>query len=298
MEPRRYGPFPYSPIIDRPPLRWPNGARLAVWVIPNVEFYPLNIAYHLNLPGSKPMEPNILEWSRRDYGNRVGVYRMMDMLGQRKIRATVALNSDICIEHPRIIEKAVELEWELMGHGDSNVNLLSALAPDRERALIAMTLSTIEKATGRRPVGWLGPGLTETWNTLELLSAEGVRYVADFVNDDQPYAMDVGQPPMVSIPYTIELNDTQAINRRNQTAEAFGDLIRSQFEVLYQEGQHSGRVMAIALHPWISGVPHAVNALGRTLDFLAGHQGVWFATGTEIVKAFLEATRSSSPRIK
>jgi allantoinase len=298
MEPRRYGPFPYSPIIDRPPLRWPNGARLAVWVIPNVEFYPLNVAYHLNLPGAKPMEPNILEWSRRDYGNRVGVYRMMDMLGQRKIRATVALNSDICIEHPRIIEKAVELEWELMGHGDSNVNLLSALAPDRERALIAMTLSTIEKATGRRPVGWLGPGLTETWNTLELLSAEGVRYVADFVNDDQPYAMDVGQPPMVSIPYTIELNDTQAINRRNQTAEAFGDLIRSQFEVLYQEGQHSGRVMAIALHPWISGVPHAVNALGRTLDFLAGHQGVWFATGTEIVKAFLEATRSSSPRIK
>jgi len=244
------------------------------------------------------MEPNILEWSRRDYGNRVGVYRMMDMLGQRKIRATVALNSDICIEHPRIIEKAVELEWELMGHGDSNVNLLSALAPDRERALIAMTLSTIEKATGRRPLGWLGPGLTETWNTLELLSAEGVRYVADFVNDDQPYAMDVGQPPMVSIPYTIELNDTQAINRRNQTAEAFGDLIRSQFEVLYQEGQHSGRVMAIALHPWISGVPHAVNALGRTLDFLSGHQGVWFATGTEIVKAFLEATRSSSPRIK
>jgi peptidoglycan/xylan/chitin deacetylase (PgdA/CDA1 family) len=223
---------------------------------------------------------------------------MMDMLGQRNIRATVALNSDICIEHPRIIEKATELEWELMGHCDSNVNLLSDVPPDKERTLITRTLSTIEKATGRRPAGWLGAGLTETWNTLEHLAAEGVRYVADFCNDDQPYAIDVGQPPLVSIPYTIELNDTQAMNRRNQTAEEFGDLIRSQFEVLYNEGTDSGRVMAIALHPWISGVPHAVGALGQTLDFLADHDGVWFATGTEIINAFLQATRSSSPQIK
>jgi len=293
MEPKRYGPFPYSPIIDRPPLRWPNGARLAVWVVPNIEFYPLNVDYQLNIPGGKAIQPNILEWSRRDYGNRVGVYRLMAMLAERRIRATVALNSDICREHPRIIEKCAELDWELMGHGESNVVLLSGIPAEEERCIIDATLATIEQATGHRPAGWLGAGLTETWNTLEQLSAAGIRYVADFVNDDQPYVMDVGQPPMVSIPYTIELNDTQSINRRNQSGEAFGELIRSQFEVLYEEGAESGRVMAIALHPWISGVPHNVRALGRTLDFIAGHEDVWFATGTEIVAAFLQATRQA-----
>jgi allantoinase len=291
MEPTRYGPFAYSPIIDRPAWKWPNGAQLAVWVIPNIEFYPLNVDYHLGIPGGKAIQPNILEWSRRDYGNRVGVYRLMDVLGERQIRATVALNSDICNDHPRIIEKCVELKWELMGHCDSNINLLSDIPVETEGRIITNTLSTIEKVSGKRPVGWLGAGLTETWNTLELLSAQGVRYVADFVNDDQPYLMKVGRPPLVSIPYTIELNDTQQINRRNLSGVAFGDLIRDQFEVLYQEGASSARVMAIALHPWISGVPHTVRALGRTLDLLASHKGVWFATGSEIVDAFLQATQ-------
>ena len=112
MDPRRYGPFPYSPIIDRPALRWPNGARVAVWVIPNIEFFPLNAT----ITGQQPIVPNILPWARRDYGNRIGVFRMMDAMSKRNIRGTVALNSDICIEHPRIIEAAKDLRWEFMGH--------------------------------------------------------------------------------------------------------------------------------------------------------------------------------------
>ena len=293
MEPRRYGPFTYSAIIDRPPLRWPNGARVAIWVIPNIEFYPFDTPYYMGLPGAKPIAPNVLEWSRRDYGNRVGVFRMMDMLAERGIRATVALNSDICIQHPRIIELSNELAWELMGHGLTNTELLSDLPPGKEHKVIAETLSVIEKASGKRPVGWLGPGLTQTWNTLEYLAQEGVRYVADFVNDDQPYPFDIGEPPLISIPYTIDLNDTQVMNRRNYSAEAFGDLIRSQFDVLYEEGAQSGRVIAIALHPWISGFPHTKRPLGQALDYIKGHDGAWFATGTEIIDAYLEAAKQA-----
>ena len=291
MEPRRYGPFTYSAIIDRPPLRWPNNARVAIWVIPNIEFYPFDTPYYMGLPGAKPIAPNVLEWSRRDYGNRVGVFRMMDMLGERGIRATVALNADICIQHPRIIERSNALGWELMGHGLTNTQLLSDLPPGEERKVIAETLSIIEKVSGKRPVGWLGPGLTQTWNTLDYLAQEGVRYVADFVNDDQPYPFDIGEPPLISIPYTIDLNDTQVMNRRNYSAEAFGDLIRSQFDALYEEGAASGRVMAIALHPWISGYPHAKRALGQALDYIKGHDGAWFATGTEIIDAYLQAAK-------
>ena len=289
MSPERYGPFPYSPIIDRPSLSWPNGKKLAVWIIPNIEFYPYDVEYQLGVGGLGAIQPNVMEWSRRDYGNRVGIFRLMDLFAERNIRATVALNSDICTEHPRIIEKALELDWEFMGHGETNTVLLPQLAEDKERGVIARTLSAIETATGNRPRGWLGPGLTETSRTLEHLAAEGVRYVADFVNDDQPYFFDVGSPPLVSIPYTMELNDTHKMNRQFYSPTAFADLISAQFETLYAESQNSLRVMAIALHPWISGAPHTVKALGAVLDAMARHDGVWFATGEEIIEGFVAA---------
>lgn len=288
MPPRNYGPFPYSPIIDRPPLKWPNGKRLAVWIIPNIEYFPMDA----EITGELPHRPNVMAWARRDYGNRIGVYRIMETMGNRGIRATVALNSDICIEHPRIIEKAMELDWELMGHGESNTRPLHKIPADKEREVIARTLSTIEKISGKRPQGWLGSGLNETWSTLDHLAAEGARYVADWVNDDQPYYMNVGKPPLVSIPYSAELNDTQMINRKNYTPDAFGDMIRRQFEVLYEESAASARVMAICIHPWITGVPHAIPYLGRALDALAKHDGVWFATGSEIVDAYIAQAKS------
>src|SRR5690606_33741605 len=145
-----------------------------------------------------------------------------------------------------------------------------------------------EKTTGKRPRGWLGSGLNETWNTLEYLSAEGVRYVADWVNDDQPYVMDIGQPRMVSIPYTVELNDITVIGQHYKTAEQLRDMIREQFSVLYEEAAKTARVMAIALHPYIIGVPHRIRALAEAFDFVASHDDVWLATGSEIVDAYLQ----------
>jgi allantoinase len=283
MDPRRYGPFPYSPIIDRPALRWPNSARVAVWVIPNIEFFPLDAT----ITGELPIVPNLLPWARRDYGNRIGVFRLMDLMAKRNIRGTVALNSDICREHPRIIEAAMDLKWEFMGHCETNTKPLHRLEPEAEAASIKSTLSIIEKATGQRPKGWLGAGLNETWHTLDYLSAGGVRYIADWANDDEPYVMDVGNPKMVSIPYTIELNDITVLTREYQSTYEFAEIIRRQFEVLYEEGGRSAKVMAIALHPWIIGVPHRIRALGAAFDVIANHQDVWFATGSEIVEAYL-----------
>jgi len=286
MQPRRYGPFPYSPIIDRPPLRWPNGARLAVWVVPNIEFFPLDEI----IGREEPIVPNIFPWARRDYGNRIAVFRLMDALAKRNIRATVALNSEICTEHPRIMERGMELQWEFMGHCESNCRPTNKLSQDDERKVIHDTLATIEKITGKRPRGWLGAGGSESWNTLESVAAEGVRYVADWINDDQPYVMEIGQPPLISIPYTGEINDAATIVRRNDTSELFARMIRRQFDVLYAEGAQTGKVMCIALHPYIIGVPHRIGDLTEALDYVASHAGVWFATGSEIIEAYLQAT--------
>src|SRR5262249_20808430 len=162
----------------------------------NIEFFPYDEHYPIDIAGEKPIAPNNIAWSQRDYGNRVGVFRLMDILAQRKIRATVALNSDVCVDHPRIIERAISLERELMGQCETNVRPLHKFAGAEQRQVIARTLSTIEKASGRRPSGWLGAGLIETWETLEHLAAEGCRYVGDFANDDQPFEIDVGTPPL------------------------------------------------------------------------------------------------------
>jgi allantoinase len=287
MEPGRYGPFKYSPIIDRPPLRWPNGARLAVWVVPNIEFFPLNE----KMRGEEPVLPNIFPWSRKDYGNRVAVFRMMDALGKRNIRATVALNSEVCIEHPRIIERGLELGWEFMGHCESNSRSIHTMSAEDEQKAIRGAFATIAKATGTPPRGWLGAGGNESWRTLDNLAATGFTYVADWINDDQPYLMDVGKPPLVSIPYSAEINDASQVNRRNVSGEEFGQMIRRQFDVLHEEGEKTGKVMCIALHPWLTGVPHRIRALTDALDYIASQDAVWFATGSEIVEAYLKASK-------
>lgn len=153
--------------------------------------------------------------------------------------------------------------------------------------MIFGTLDRIEKAIGKRPRGWLGSGLIETWNTLDYLVEGGVDYVCDWVNDDQPYLMDVGGKRLVSIPYSIEINDLPVILTGGHTAFEFRDMIRAQFDVLYREGAESARVMAICLHPFVIGQPHRIGALEEALAYICKHEGVWLATGSEIVDNFL-----------
>lgn len=289
MQPRAYGPFPYSPIIRR--QRWilPDKARVALWIIPNIEFFALDEQVPA-AAGGGGVTPDVPTWSVRDYGNRVGIFRLMRVLDRFGIRGTVALNSDLCKQHPEILDEAAKRDWELMGHNESNTRRLNGVPPDQERGIIYRTVTAIETATGQRPVGWLGSGLQETWNTVEHLADEGVRYVCDWTNDDQPYWMSLsGGRSILSVPYSQELNDKPAFERRHLTASEFQEMICRQFDVLWEEGAESGRVMAIALHPYIIGVPHRITALKNALDYICGHDGVWRATGREIAKAYADA---------
>ncbi len=287
MTPNRTGPFNYIPIHKRPKLTWPNGARVALWVNPNVEFFGLDDVMPGNVNERVAREhariPNVRNWSLRDYGNRVGVWRLMEVLTRYGIRASAALNSEVCLRHPEVIEEMMRLNWELIGHGQTNALRLTEMAPEGERAAIMDTLDTIERVSGTRPVGWLGPGLAETWNTMDYLSEGGIRYVCDWVNDEQPYTMQVGKPPMVALPYSVQTNDVPAYFDMKVSVPEFEAMLKRQFDVLYRDSEHSGRVMAIAVHPFVTGQPHRVVALERALEYICGHGGVWLATGQEIV---------------
>lgn len=293
MQPSPYGPFPFSLINRRPRLTWPDGARVALWVIMNIEFFALDRAMpgdSNERPKGNEGTPQVRHWSQRDYGNRVGIVRLMDLLTRHGIRSTVALNSDVCDHHPEIVEECVKLGWEFMGHNRTNTARLNEIPADQEHDTIRHVLDRIARATGKRPVGWLGSGLQETWNTLDYLAAEGCLYVADWVNDDQPYTMHVGGRSIVSVPYSYELNDMAAIVRSKYTPGEFERMIKDQFDVLYAEGESSGRVMAIALHPFLMGQPHRVPALARALQYIDQFAGVWKTTGAEIASHYLKQT--------
>jgi peptidoglycan/xylan/chitin deacetylase (PgdA/CDA1 family) len=290
MEPRDYGPFPYVPIHDRPQLQWPNGARLAVWIIPNIEFFPLSRGIAGSPYTSEAPVPSVRAWAQRDYGNRVGIWRIMEVLEKHKIRASPTLNSDICDHHPQIVKAAVALGWEILGHNETNSRWLNQMAPEEEKQSIAGALAKIAALAGQKPKGWLGSGLAETWHTLDNLSNEGILYVADWVNDDQPYFMDLGGGRrLVSLPYSYEINDSPFIQTRAGHIDQFVAAIKRQFDVLYAEGARSGRVMAICLHPYLIGVPHRIAGLDEALTYIAAHDRVWFATGEEIARAWLSS---------
>jgi len=286
MKPRPYGPFSYSPIIRRPKLTWPGGARVALWVIPNVEFFSLEerpAGY-----GSVAKIPDVVMWSERDYGNRVGIWRLMEVLDRYSIRASVALNSLLGDYHPVIIEEGNKRKWEWMGHNESNTRRLNEAPPGEETQIVRRTFATIERTTGMRPKGWLSSGLQETWDSLDLLAAEGCRYVCDWCNDDQPYMMYLdGGCRLVSVPYPQQTNDKPAYERMCVSPSEFCDMICRTFDVLYREGADSGRVLSIALHPYISGVPHRIGALDAALEYICRHAGVWRTTGAEIAEFYL-----------
>jgi peptidoglycan/xylan/chitin deacetylase (PgdA/CDA1 family) len=279
-----YGPFPYLPIKGRPKLTLPDDARVAVWIIPNIEFFPLSQGLSGHPTESKGDAPTVRPWAQRDYGNRIGIWRIMDVLSKLDIRASATLNADICVHHPQIVKAGADLGWEFLGHNETNSKRLTGMDPETERRTIRTCVERITELAGKRPVGWLGSGLAETWHTLDLLIDEGFEYVADWVNDDQPYTMTVGKRNIASVPYSYETNDSPFLYYRNGTIDEFEKLIKRQFDVLYEEGAESGRVLALCLHPYIIGVPHRIKALESALRYIKSHDKVWFATGSEIAR--------------
>jgi peptidoglycan/xylan/chitin deacetylase (PgdA/CDA1 family) len=226
--------------------------------------------------------PDVLNHSWSDYNVHVGMWRMMEVMEKHGIKGTVALNSDVCRHYSRIIEGGKHLVWEWMGHGNNNSTLINRQSEDEERQLIKDVVDTIKAGTGQQPRGWLSPALSESHRTLDILAQHGIQYVGNWVNDEQPYPMRVRTGSMLSMPYSIEPNGIPVFLDQGQAPEAFGKMICDQFEVLYEDGAKTGRVMSICLHPFLIGHPHRSKYFGQALAHIRSRQEVWVTTGGEI----------------
>lgn len=275
--------FDYSPITERPPISWPGGARVAVYVGLNVEHYLVDRPATSIVPATADLVPDALNYGWRDYGPRVGIWRTIDALDRHGIRASVLLNSAVADHYPQIIRAGLDRNWAWLAHGRTNSILHANMTREEERYFLTDVVDTIAAATGQRPHGWMGPGLTETFHTPALLAELGLSYVLDWTNDDQPYRLNV--PGMISVPYSIELNDLQLFSR-GTTGPEFVQIVKDQYEQLHADAEHSGRVMALALHPFVTGQPFRHKYLDQALEYLAAHPDIWLTTSDEIAEHY------------
>ena len=273
----------YSAIAERPPLALPNGARLAVWVIVNVEEWdirqPMPRTVLTPPAGGSPM-PDIPNWAWHEYGNRVGFWRMLEVLDEFRIPAALAINGSAIAAYAPIARAAHERSWEFMGHGFTQKNMQKV---EDEAADIARTSEAIAGFTGRRPRGWLGPGLTETWDTPDLLVEAGYDYVCDWVLDDQPVVLKTRAGPIVNVPYTQECNDVAMMLIQHHKASEYADRAIDQFEQLAHDARNSARVMALVVHPYIMGAPHRLKYFRKAIAHIHGAGAVQFWTGEQIL---------------
>ncbi len=280
------GLYDYIPYDARPKLTWPGGKKLAVWVAPNVEFYEFDPpANPKRKPWARPF-PDILAYSYRDYGNRVGWTRMMEVMEQTGFRGSVSLNVALCEHHPEIIREAADRGWEFYSHGIYNTRYCYELTEEQERIWVRDSIETVRKWTGQKLAGWLAPALSSNLWTTDLLAEEGLLYTCDHFHDDQPMPVNVRAERLLSMPYSLEMNDIIVYNGNLYPPRFYGEMIRRQFDQLYRDSDRSGNVMCIPLHPFLVGQPHRIEAFGEALDYIAGHDDVWLATGREIAEHF------------
>jgi peptidoglycan/xylan/chitin deacetylase (PgdA/CDA1 family) len=279
----------YSPITLRPRLVLPEGGRTVVWVIVNIEEWnPLEAMPRTVLTppaGGSPM-PDIPNWAWHEYGNRVGFWRLLETFDALSIPAVLAINGSAIPAYEPIARAAQERGWEFMGHGFSQKNMQKV---ENERADIARTREAIRAFAGRPPRGWLGPGLTETWETPDLLVEEGFDYVADWVLDDQPVWLKTRTKPIVGVPYTQECNDVAMMLIQHHAAAEYRSRAIDQFDQIYQDSGDSVRVMALVVHPYIMGVPHRARYFREALEHMRALSDVLFWTGERIRDWFAAA---------
>jgi allantoinase len=236
--------------------------------------------------GGSPI-PDIPNWCWHEYGNRVGFWRLLRVYDEFKIPGVMNINGSALAAYPDIVKAAVERNWEFVGHGFTQRNMQKV---PNERDDIRKTAVAIAKATGKRPRGWLGPGLTETWETPDILKEEGYDYVADWVLDDQPVWLETRTKPIVSIPYTQECNDVAMMLIQHHKASEFYERAIDQFEQIYADAEDSARVMAISVHPYIMGAPHRTKYFRRIFETICKKPGVLFWNGEQILEWYLKAS--------
>jgi allantoinase len=281
------GLYDYLPYFDRPRITWPGGARLAFWCAPNVEHYEFEPPPNPQRTAWPRPQPDVLHYSWREYGNRAGFWRMMAAMDHYGVKGSVSLNVAVCDHFPDIAAAMRERGWEFFSHGVYNTRYTYGMSEAQERAFIADVQASVLKWSGRELKGWLAPAITLTERTIELLAEAGLTYTLDLFHDDQPLPVNTPKGRIVSVPYSLEINDFTSLHQGNDSPDDYCEAIKAQFDRLYLEGADGGRVMCLPLHPFLIGRPHRMRAFEEALDYITGHDGVWVTTAREIADHFL-----------
>jgi len=274
---------PYSAIVDRPPLKLPGRARVVVWTIVNLEVWDIARAMARQVlppPTGATLLPDVPNWTWHEYGMRVGFWRFEALYRRLGIRPTVAINARVCVDYPRVAQACKDAGWEFMGHSYEQGPIHRE---EDQSGMIRRSLDTIEKFTGKRPVGWLGPGLTQTLETPENLAAAGVKYIGDWVHDDEPTEIQTAQGPLVTLPYSVETNDIPMMLVQHHEAAYWTRKCLDSFERYHEEGAQRAKIMALAIHPYISGQPFRIKYLEEVYEEIGRREGVLHWNGEQIL---------------
>ena len=271
---------------DRPPVRWPGGKTIAVWIAPNLEYYEIDPPAHPKRKAWARPHPDVVGYGHRDHANRVSHWRMADVMTKHGFPGSVSLTVALCQHHPQVVADAVARGWEFFSHGIYNTRYAYDMDEAQERAIIEDSIATVEDATGQRIRGWLAPALTHTPRTFDLLAEYGLDYTCDLYHDDQIQEVKVASRRLVSIPYSLEVNDHYGFFVYNMSPRDYADTLIRQFERLAAEGGRSGTVMCVPLHAYLIGQPHRIGAFEKALEHIAADDRVWIARAGEIVDAW------------
>ena len=291
---RRFGMdhphYDWSPFSKRGVLRWPDNARVALCVIvslEHMEWRPPPGSFQVeNLAGGSAARPfpDYARMSHREYGHRVGVFRVLDVLEKHGIKPTVALDALTAANYPYLVRHLLGRGCEIIGHGVSVSRMITSnMSEEEERSYISESITALNTATGSPPRGWLGPEYGESARTPQLLAEAGIRYLCDWANDEQPYPLNTPQGELFALPIMLELDDVNALATRRVTVDRYAQMVRESFDTLYLDGAANGRVLVLHLHPWLIGQPFRIGYLDDALGHMMRRRGVWAAAGGEIV---------------
>lgn len=279
--------YDYWPYRDRPKIVWPNGKKLAFWIAPNIEFYEFDPPKNPARPGWPKPSPDVVGYAQRDWGNRIGHWRLMELLDKYELRGSISLSTALIDHHPEIIEACAARQWEFFSHGIYNTRYSYGMDEQQERAMIQDSIESVRKATGQRIRGYLAPALTHTERTFDLIADLDFWYTCDLFQDDQPQPLKTATGRLISMPYSLEVNDVITYGAMAMSPWRYGDVLKRHFDQLLAEGERSGTVMCIPLHAYLVSQAHRIRPFEQALAHIASHtDDVWFATACEIAGHF------------
>ena len=288
----------WSPISTRGVLRWPDNARVALCVIvtlDHAEWDPPEGSFSADMAGGLGVRPfpDYARYSHRNYGHRVGIFRVLDVLDRHGIKATVAMDLQTAENYPYLVRHCLDRGCEIIGHGVSASQVISSNMPEQEESeYIRASIEALRQATGKAPSGWMGPDYGESARTPDLLAQAGISYVCDWANDEQPYPMKESPSELFALPAMLELDDTHALWTRRVPVDRYAVMLKDGFDTLYRDGEHNGRVLVLNFHPWLVGQPFRIGYINDALRHMVKNQGVWTATGSEIIDWYRKHTPS------